>query len=57
MVLHGKGKIQDGGTANALTIQKTGQALVIAIGKEDANGGQVSVAVGTIGDYLVSVGY
>jgi hypothetical protein len=56
-MLHGKGKTSSGNTPNAITIQKTVQSLVVAIGKEDANGGQVSVAVGAIGDYLKQTGY
>jgi len=56
-ILHGRGKTQQGNSPNAITIQKTKQALVCAIGKEDANGGQVSMAVSTIGDYLARAGY
>ena len=47
----------DGGTPNPLTIQKTTQALITAIGKADAPAGQVSMAVGVIGDYLSKAGY
>jgi len=56
-MIHGKGKTTSGNTPNAISIQKTGQSLVIAIGKEEANGGQVSIAVGAIGDYLKQSGY
>jgi len=56
-MLHGKAKPTEGTSACPLTIQKTTQALVTAIGKADAAAGQVSMAVGTIGDYLVKAGY
>lgn len=56
-ILHGRGKTSAGNTPNAITVQKTKQALVVAIGKEDANGGQVSMAVSTIGDHLARAGY
>jgi len=56
-MLHGKAKTMDGGTPNFLTIQKTTQALITAIGKADAPAGQVSMAVGVIGDYLSKSGY
>jgi hypothetical protein len=54
-MLHGKAK--GGGSPNCITIQKTTQALVTAIGKADAPAGQVSMAVGAIGDYLSKAGY
>jgi len=57
VILHGRGKTVSGNTPNAITVQKTKQALVVAIGKEDANGGQVSMAVSTIGDHLAGAGY
>ena len=40
-----------------VTIQKTGQAVVIGLGEKDAVAGQVSKAVGKIADYIESVGY
>lgn len=56
-ILHGRGKTNQGTSPNPITIQKTKQALVVAVGKEDANGGQVSMAVGSIGDHLARSGY
>ena len=56
-IIHGRGKTAAGNTPNPITIMKTTQALVVAIGKEDANGGQVSMAVTVIGDYLQKAGY
>jgi hypothetical protein len=54
-VLHAKGKGE--GSMYPMTIQKTNQALVIAIGHNDAVAGQVSSAVAKIGDYLDGIGY
>ena len=42
---------------NPFTAQKTNQAIVVALGTADGQAGQVSKAVGSIGDYLVSVSY
>jgi len=56
-MMHGKAKTMEGGSPNPITIQKTTQALVTAIGKADAAAGQVSMAVGAIGDYLAKAGY
>lgn len=57
VILHGRGKTVSGNTPNAISVQRTKQALVVAVGKEDANGGQVSIAVSAIGDYLSTAGY
>jgi len=54
-VIHAKGKGE--GTMFPMTIQKTNQALVIAIGHNDAVAGQVSSAVSKIADYLDGIGY
>lgn len=54
-VLHAKGKGE--GTMYPMTIQKTNQALVIAIGHNDAVAGLISSAVAKIGDYLDGIGY
>jgi len=54
-VIHAKGKGE--GHMYPMTIQKTNQALVIAIGHHDAVAGQVSSAVAKIGDYLDGIGY
>lgn len=49
----GKGE----GAMFPMTIQKTNQALVIAIGQADAVAGMVSSAVAKIADYLDGIGY
>jgi len=54
-VLHAKGKGE--GSMFPMTVQKTNQALVIAIGTQDAVAGQVSSAVSKIADYLDGIGY
>ena len=56
-ILHGRGKTAGGESPNAITIQKTKQALIIGIGTEEASGGEVSMAVGAIGDHLARAGY
>merc|ERR1711931_98092 len=53
-IIHGKGKSPH---TLPVTIQKTGQAVVIGLGEKDAVAGQVSKAVGKIADYIESVGY
>jgi hypothetical protein len=54
-ILHAKGKGE--GAMFPMTIQKTNQALVIAIGTADAVAGQVSSSVAKIADYLDGIGY
>jgi hypothetical protein len=54
-ILHGKGKVE--GALYPLTVQKTAQALVVAIGATDAQAGQISLSVGKIADYLETAGY
>jgi hypothetical protein len=54
-LLHAKGKGE--GAMFPMTIQKTNQALVIAIGQADAVAGMVSSAVAKIADYLDGIGY
>ena len=53
--MHAKGKGE--GKTYPMTIQKTNQAIVIAIGLHDAQAGQISLAVARIADYLDDAGY
>ena len=54
-IMHAKGKGE--GAMYPMTIQKTNQALVIAIGHTDAVAGMLSSAVCSIGEYLDGIGY
>lgn len=54
-IIQAKGKGE--GTMYPMTIQKTTQAMVIAIGHNDAVAGQVSSGVAKIADYLDGIGY
>merc|ERR1712088_161435 len=42
---------------NPVCVQKTGQALVIAIGTPTSQAGSVNIAVGKLADYLQQAGY
>lgn len=55
--LYGKLKSSSDTSKAAITVQKTMQALVVAIGTPDGAAGLVNTAVGVIGDYLAKAGY
>lgn len=53
----GKGKEGNTYGKGVLSIYKINTAFLIAIGDSDAQGGNVSIAVGSIADYLKDNGY
>ena len=56
-VIIGKGKEGNAFGKVVLSIYKINTAFLFAIGDADAQGGRVSIAVGSIADYLKDNGY